>query len=91
MILSGHLHSSGVGETTKRYPAPGRAILLIRAGTATSTRRRGEVNAFNVVRVAGTEVTVACMAWRPNEGKFATASTERFNRTKAGWARPTTS
>jgi 3',5'-cyclic AMP phosphodiesterase CpdA len=33
MILSGHLHSSGVGETTKRYPAPGRAVLLIRAGT----------------------------------------------------------
>jgi 3',5'-cyclic AMP phosphodiesterase CpdA len=90
MILSGHLHSSGVGETTKRYPAPGRAILLIRAGTATSTRRRGEVNAFNVVRVAGMEVTVACMAWRPNEGRFATASAERFNRTKLGWARPAT-
>ena len=91
MILSGHLHSSGVGETTKRYPAPGRAILLIRAGTATSTRRRGEVNAFNVVRVAGMEVTVACMVWRSDEGRFATASTERFNRTEAGWARPTTS
>jgi len=91
MILSGHLHSSGVGETTKRYPAPGRAILLIRAGTATSTRRRGEVNAFNVVRVAGLAVTVACLAWRPDEGRFATASTERFNRTEVGWARPTTS
>jgi len=88
MILSGHLHSSGVGETTKRYPAPGRAILLIRAGTATSTRRRGEVNAFNVVRIVGPEVTVACMAWRPDEGRFATASAERFNRTELGWARP---
>jgi 3',5'-cyclic AMP phosphodiesterase CpdA len=90
MILSGHLHLSGVGETTKRYPAPGRAILLIRAGTATSTRRRGDVNAFNVVRVAGMEVTVVCMAWRPNEGRFTTASAERFNRTKLGWARPAT-
>ena len=91
MILSGHLHLSGVGETTKRYPAPGRAVLLIQAGTATSTRRRGEVNAFNVVRVARLEVTVACMAWRPDEGRFATASTERFNRTEVGWARPTKS
>jgi 3',5'-cyclic AMP phosphodiesterase CpdA len=91
MILSGHLHLSGVGETTKRYPAPGRAVLLIQAGTATSTRRRGEVNAFNVVRVARHEVTIACMAWRPDEGRFVTASTERFNRTELGWARPTTS
>jgi 3',5'-cyclic AMP phosphodiesterase CpdA len=91
MILSGHLHLSGVGETTKRYPAPGRAVLLIQAGTATSTRRRGEVNAFNVVRVARHEVTIACMAWRPDEGRFVTASTERFNRTEVGWARPTTS
>jgi len=38
MILSGHLHMSGAGETTKRYPLPGWAALLIRAGTATSTR-----------------------------------------------------
>jgi 3',5'-cyclic AMP phosphodiesterase CpdA len=91
MILSGHLHLSGVGETTKRYPAPGRAVLLIQAGTATSTRRRGEANAFNVVRVARHEVTVACMAWRPDEGRFVTASTERFNRTEVGWARPSTS
>jgi len=90
MILSGHLHSSGVGETTKRYPAPGRAVLLIRAGTATSTRRRGEVNAFNVVRVARHEVIVACMAWRPDEGRFAIASTERFSRTEVGWTRPKT-
>ena len=90
MILSGHLHMSGVGETTKRYPAPGRAVLLIQAGTATSTRRRGEVNAFNVVRVARHEVTVVCMAWRPDEERFEEESTERFNRTEVGWARPTT-
>ena len=66
-------------------------ILNDKVGTATSTSRRGEVNAFNVVRVARLEVTVACMAWRPDEGRFATASTERFNRTEVGWGRPTTS
>ena len=35
---------AGVGETTKPYRLPGRAVLLIRAGTATSTRQawRGE-------------------------------------------------
>ena len=87
MILSGHLHMSGVGETTKRYPLPGRAALLIRAGTATSTRRRGEVNAFNVVRVARPEVTIDCMVWQADEGRFVAASTERFKRTELGWSR----
>lgn len=87
MILSGHLHMSGVGETTKRYKLPGRAALLIRAGTATSTRRRGEVNAFNVVRVARPEVAIDCMVWQPDEGRFVAASTERFRRTEVGWSR----
>ena len=87
MILSGHLHMSGVGETTKRYPLPGRSALLIRAGTATSTRRRGEVNAFNVVRVARPEVAIDCMVWRPDEGRFVAASSERFRRTEVGWSR----
>ena len=87
MILSGHLHMSGVGETTKRYPLPGRAALLIRAGTATSTRRRGQVNAFNVVRVARPEVAIDCMVWQPDEGRFVAASTERFRRTEVGWSR----
>ena len=87
MILSGHLHMSGVGETTKRYPLPGRAALLIRAGTATSTRRRGEVNAFNVVHVAQPEVAIDCMVWQPDEGRFVAASTERYRRTEVAWSR----
>ena len=87
MILSGHLHMSGIGETTMRYPLPGRAALLIRAGTATSTRRRGEVNAFNVIRLARPEVAIDCMTWQPDEGQFVAASTERFTRTERGWAR----
>ena len=87
MILSGHLHMSGVGETTKRYPLHGRAALLIRAGTATSMRRRGEMNAFNVVRVARPEVAIDCMVWQPDEGRFVAASPERCRRTEFGWSR----
>ena len=87
IIMSGHLHRSGVGETTKRYPLPGRAALLIRAGTATSTRRRGDVNSFNVIRVARPEVAIDCMVWQPDEGRFVAASTERFSRTEVGWSR----
>ena len=87
IIMSGHLHKSGVGETTKRYPLPGRAALLIRAGTATSTRQRGEVNAFNIVRIARPDIAIDCMVWQPDDGLFVAASTERFRRTEAGWSR----
>jgi hypothetical protein len=87
MILSGHLHTTGVGETTKRYRLPGRAVLLIRAGTATSTRQRGEVNAFNVIRIARLDVRIEGMVWRPTKEQFVAASTEQFRRTEVGWSR----
>jgi len=86
LILSGHLHMSGVGETTKRYPLPGRAALLIRAGTATSTRRRSEVNAFNIVHIARPEVGIDRMVYQPDGERFMTSSTERYRRTEVGWS-----
>ena len=89
MILSGHLHMSGIDETTKTYQLPGRSALLIRAGTATSTRKRGEVNSFNVLRVRQPEVEIACMVWRPEDGRFEAARTDRFTRTEFGWSRAT--
>jgi FlaG/FlaF family flagellin (archaellin) len=84
MILSGHLHVSGTGETTERYRLPGRAVLLVRAGTATSTRQRGEVNAFNVVRVDHHEVAIDCMVWRPQDGGFY-GHLNRAVQTNGGW------
>lgn len=87
MILSGHLHVSHIGRTAQRYPMPGRSALLIQAGTATSTRKRGEVNAFNVVRIARPEAAVACMVWDSEQAVFREASVERFAESEAGWAR----
>jgi 3',5'-cyclic AMP phosphodiesterase CpdA len=85
MILSGHLHLSHVGRTAQHYQ--GRAALLIQAGTATSTRQRGEVNAFNIVRIARPEADVACMVWDPERMTFHQASVERFSENDAGWVR----
>ena len=88
VILSGHEHISGVGLTTTRYRMPGRSALLVQAGTATSTRkRRGEANAFNVISIAGAQVTIECRAWLPDETRFATAGVERFRDTDNGWSR----
>ena len=87
VILSGHCHTSGIGQTTTRYPLPGHAALLIQAGTATSTRRRGEENAFNVVRIAGPEVEIECMVWQPDRGAFDSVGSQRFRKAEVDWVR----
>ena len=42
LLLSGHLHTSHAGRTAQRYAIAGYAALVVQAGTATSTRGRGE-------------------------------------------------
>src|SRR5205085_4557820 len=51
MFLAGHLHLSQTGKTAMRYPAGDHTAILVQAGTATSTRARGELNSFNVIRI----------------------------------------
>jgi len=87
MILSGHLHLSHVGQTAQRYPTHGRAALLIQAGTATSTRQRDDLNAFNIIRIARPKADVACMIWDGEQMTFSQASIEHFVEKEAGWDR----
>lgn len=66
VVLSGHMHNSwvssegvsGFGEASGHT-----GILHIHAGTATSTRLRGEVNAFNVVHVNNGEIELEQYRW----------------------------
>jgi 3',5'-cyclic AMP phosphodiesterase CpdA len=51
LFLAGHLHRSHVGATAERYKIAGHSALVVQAGTL-STRERGELNAFNVIRLA---------------------------------------
>ena len=87
MILSGHLHLSRIGQTAQRYPVDGRSALLIQAGTATSTRQRGDANAFNIVRIARPSVDVDRMVWDAERMAFCHAGVERFVESEAGWDR----
>ena len=87
VILSGHLHVSHIGHAAKRFDVHGRSTLLVQAGTATSTRARGEPNAFNVIRSDGPRLTVEQMVWDRSVAAFVKRSTERFERSPAGWIR----
>jgi len=87
VLLSGHLHVSHTGHTAKRYKISGYSALVVQAGTATSTRVRGEDNSFNVIRVEHPHIEVKRLAWQPDHAAFSTASIENFVHTPDGWVR----
>jgi 3',5'-cyclic AMP phosphodiesterase CpdA len=87
ILLAGHVHVSHAGETTERFDVDGYTALIVQAGTATSTRGRGETNSFNALRVTRDEVTVERYAWEESAGNFERAQAETFRRTPQGWDR----
>lgn len=87
MVLSGHLHMSHVGSSEARYPLDGYAVIVIQAGTATSTRSRGETNSFNVIQVGDAAVGIERWAWQPEEGRFQSSQRELLPRAKR-WRPP---
>jgi 3',5'-cyclic AMP phosphodiesterase CpdA len=86
VLMAGHLHASHAGNTADRYAMGDYAALAIQAGTATSTRGRGETNSFNVVRVAPDQVEVDRYGWDMLGKDYALVSTGKFYRTGNVWA-----
>jgi 3',5'-cyclic AMP phosphodiesterase CpdA len=87
VFLAGHLHVSHTTHSARRYQIKGHSALVVQAGTATSTRGRGEENSFNVVRVDRPLIAVERFEWQPQQGEFGLMTTERFRHTPDGWAR----
>ena len=86
LFLAGHLHISHTGHT-KRYNIRGHSALVVQAGTATSTRERGEANSFNVLRIAHPSIVVEKFAVSDRADSFCRFDFERFEHTDDGWMR----
>lgn len=87
LILSGHLHVSRTLQSAPAEGQVGRPVLLVQAGTATSTRRRDEANAFNILRVDHPEVVIERWTSDAAGSRFGIALVERYRRQANTWAR----
>lgn len=88
IFLAGHLHVSHITHSARRYRLDdGYSALIIQAGTAASTRERGEENSFNLIEIDQPVVSVQRFECRIPESGFRLATSEQFSKTEKGWAR----
>lgn len=87
IVLSGHMHIGGVDESTVRYKSPRHSMLLVQAGTATSSRLRGGANSCNIIRIKRPHIDIEHLEWNDERNHFASTGAHKFLLTERGWAR----
>ncbi len=85
LLLAGHHHIAHAENTIVNYPGLKRAALVVQAGTATSTRGRGEVNSFNLLRIETGRIRVERHEWRAEQSGFSRAAVSEFHDGPQGW------
>jgi len=96
LLLSGHLHRTHAAVVTPPEMAladrgdtkpPPWSMVVVQAGSATSTRLRDEPNGYNILEVgtAPPRVTVLTRAWRTMDGGFRTTARWSFHRDAGRW------
>ncbi len=84
ILLAGHFHMSYTGGSYSIYTTPHRAILVIQAGTATSSRTRNhEKNAFNLIQINKHEIRIMVYTW--NGTAFKETKPEEYMLLETGW------
>ena len=82
LLLAGHNHRASTQDATDLATGAGSA-LVIQAGTATSTRLRGEEQSFNLIDTGADMVGVTVQAW--DGADFASRDAARFVRRAGKW------
>lgn len=83
LLLAGHMHISHAAPTAIRYKLGGNSAVFIQAGTALSTRGRGEPNSFQVIRASAG--SIEAQQYSASDGVFHPVKTTRFVRSSSGW------
>ncbi len=94
LFLSGHLHTGQTVVTSSRYgqaaSTPHFSAVVAHAGTAVSTRTRGEPNAWNLIHLnhnpESPEISVDQITWDLKKKKFLPTHTTSFTRGPNGWS-----
>jgi 3',5'-cyclic AMP phosphodiesterase CpdA len=85
LLLAGHVHLHGIDTTAESYNLGGPSAIVVQAGTATSTRHRGETNSFNLIHIDRSDIAIERFDWSPTRKTFEIAATCRFTRRDRGW------
>ena len=86
LMLAGHFHVGQTGNSAARYAIPGHTALIIQAGTATSTRGRGQANSFNVIKIDRPMIVVERWEWISVAATFVAAESARFRLNAGAWS-----
>ena len=84
-VLTGHLHTAHAACSALRERDARWAVLLLQAGTATSTRLRGQEASFNVLRFHRGVIEFEPHVWDPEQRDFFHRSSTTFTRGVSGW------
>ena len=87
VLLAGHFHTSHAQNTSERYRIVGHSALVIQAGTATSTRGRGENNSFNVIRVEHPRIELERWSFDEAARHFVPSARDPFESRDGHWMR----
>lgn len=87
LLLAGHVHVGSASATRIARDSGYYSALVVQAGTATSTRGRGQTNSFNVIRIEPDRIVVEPVLWFAEAGAFRPQAPESFVLDKDGWTR----
>ena len=89
MLMAGHHHLGSAENSATSYPYLNHASIVVQAGTATSTRQRGQTNSFNLIRIEAARIAVERFDWMSAKQQFLPATRSEFVRGEQGWVSTT--